>query len=75
MKFGIVLPIWQLTVAEAETLARRAEELGLDGVFVPKVESAVDVHRYLALLEAVFLVARVPAWRSNSSQKISSGIH
>jgi probable F420-dependent oxidoreductase len=35
MKFGAVLPIWQLTVAEAEMLAIRAEELGLDGVFVP----------------------------------------
>src|SRR5512145_1088407 len=35
MKFGVVLPIWQLTVAEAETLAVRAEALGLDGVFVP----------------------------------------
>ena len=35
MKYGVVLPIWQLTVAEAESLATRAEELGLDGVFVP----------------------------------------
>jgi probable F420-dependent oxidoreductase len=35
MKFGAVLPIWQLTVIEAEVLAVRAEELGLDGVFVP----------------------------------------
>jgi probable F420-dependent oxidoreductase len=35
MKFGAVLPIWQLTVADAETLATRAEELGLDGIFVP----------------------------------------
>jgi probable F420-dependent oxidoreductase len=35
MKFGAVLPIWQLTVAEAEALAVRAEDLGLDGVFVP----------------------------------------
>ena len=35
MQYGVVLPIWQLTVAEAETLATRAEELGLDGVFVP----------------------------------------
>src|SRR5215831_19292374 len=35
MKFGAVLPIWQLTMAEAETLALRAEEVGLDGVFVP----------------------------------------
>jgi len=35
MKFGAVLPIWQLTVAEAETLTVRAEELGLDGIFVP----------------------------------------
>jgi len=35
MKFGAVLPIWQLTVGEAETLALRAEEIGLDGVFVP----------------------------------------
>jgi probable F420-dependent oxidoreductase len=35
MKYGVVLPIWQLTIAEAETLAVRAEELGLDGVFVP----------------------------------------
>jgi probable F420-dependent oxidoreductase len=35
MKLGVVLPIWQLTVADAESLAVRAEELGLDGVFVP----------------------------------------
>ncbi len=35
MQYGVVLPIWQLTVAEAESLAMRAEELGLDGVFVP----------------------------------------
>src|SRR5262245_19407296 len=35
MKFGAVLPIWQLTMAEAETLALKAEEVGLDGVFVP----------------------------------------
>jgi probable F420-dependent oxidoreductase len=35
MKLGVVLPIWQLTIAEAESLAVRAEELGLDGVFVP----------------------------------------
>jgi probable F420-dependent oxidoreductase len=35
MNYGVVLPIWQLTIAEAESLAMRAEELGLDGVFVP----------------------------------------
>src|SRR5262245_26508789 len=35
MRFGAVLPIWQLTMAEAETLALKAEEVGLDGVFVP----------------------------------------
>ena len=35
MKYGVVLPIWQLTVAEAESLATQAEALGLDGVFVP----------------------------------------
>src|ERR1051325_10875655 len=35
MKLGVVLPIWQLSSAEAESLAVRAEELGLDGVFVP----------------------------------------
>jgi probable F420-dependent oxidoreductase len=35
MKYGVVLPIWQLTVAEAASLTARAEELGLDGVFVP----------------------------------------
>jgi probable F420-dependent oxidoreductase len=35
MNYGVVLPIWQLTIAEAEALAVRAEELGLDGVFVP----------------------------------------
>ncbi len=35
MKFGVVLPIWQLTAADAESLTVRAEELGLDGVFVP----------------------------------------
>jgi len=35
MKYGVVLPIWQLSVREAETLALKAEEVGLDGVFVP----------------------------------------
>jgi probable F420-dependent oxidoreductase len=35
MQYGVVLPIWQLTVGDAETLTLRAEELGLDGVFVP----------------------------------------
>ena len=35
MNYGVVLPIWQLTIAEAEALTARAEELGIDGVFVP----------------------------------------
>jgi probable F420-dependent oxidoreductase len=35
MNYGVVLPIWQLTIAEAESLTVKAEELGLDGVFVP----------------------------------------
>jgi probable F420-dependent oxidoreductase len=35
MNYGVVLPIWQLTIAEAESLTLKAEELGLDGVFVP----------------------------------------
>src|SRR5215813_12068849 len=35
MKFGAVLPIWQLTVSDAESLTLSAEELGLDGIFVP----------------------------------------
>jgi len=35
MKLGVVLPIWQLSSADAEALAVKAEELGLDGVFVP----------------------------------------
>ena len=35
MHYGVVLPIWQLSVAEAESLTVRAESLGLDGVFVP----------------------------------------
>ena len=35
MNYGVVLPIWQLTVADAEALTLRAETLGLDGVFVP----------------------------------------
>lgn len=35
MNYGVVLPIWQLTVADAESLAVRAEALGLEGVFVP----------------------------------------
>lgn len=35
MKFGVVLPIWQLSVKDAELLTLKAEELGLDGVFVP----------------------------------------
>ena len=35
MKYGVVLPIWQLSISEAEALAVTAEELGIDGVFVP----------------------------------------
>ena len=35
MNYGVVLPIWQLTIADAESLTAREEELGLDGVFVP----------------------------------------
>jgi probable F420-dependent oxidoreductase len=35
MNYGVVLPIWQLTSREAESLTVRAEALGLDGVFVP----------------------------------------
>ena len=35
MKYGVVLPIWRLTMAEAERMTLRAEELGWDGVFVP----------------------------------------
>ena len=35
MNYGVVLPIWQLTAREAESLAVRAEALGLDGVFIP----------------------------------------
>jgi len=35
MKYGVVLPIWRLSVAEAETMTIRAEALGFDAVFVP----------------------------------------
>ena len=35
MKYGVVLPIWRLTMADAERMTLRAEELGWDGVFVP----------------------------------------
>src|SRR5947207_2271361 len=35
MKYGVILPIWQLSVRDAETLSLKAEDLGLDGVFVP----------------------------------------
>src|SRR5205809_7578718 len=35
MNYGVVLPIWQLTIADAESLTTRAEQLGLDGFFVP----------------------------------------
>jgi probable F420-dependent oxidoreductase len=35
MQFGIVLPIWQLTMTDAETLTVKAEELGFDAVFTP----------------------------------------
>src|SRR5918996_3430622 len=35
MRFGVVLPIWRLSVADAEAMTVRAEELGIDGVFVP----------------------------------------
>ena len=34
MHYGVVLPIWQLTITDAESLTLRAEELGLDAVFV-----------------------------------------
>ncbi len=35
MRFGVILPIWRLTVRDAEWLTCRAEELGFDGVFIP----------------------------------------
>jgi probable F420-dependent oxidoreductase len=35
MKLGVVLPIWQLSIGDAERLALKAEERGLDGVLVP----------------------------------------
>lgn len=35
MDFGIILPIWRLSVKDAERLTRRAEELGWSGVFIP----------------------------------------
>lgn len=35
MRYGVVLPIWQLALGDAERLARTAYELGFDGVFVP----------------------------------------
>lgn len=35
MKYGFVLPIWRLSVADAETLTLRAEELSLEGIFTP----------------------------------------
>ncbi len=35
MKYGIVLPVWQLSIRDAESLTLKAEELGLDGVFTP----------------------------------------
>src|SRR5262245_15694641 len=35
MKYGVVLPIWRLSAADAERMTLRAEELGWDGIFVP----------------------------------------
>lgn len=35
MKFGVILPIWRLTIRDAELVACRAEEVGFDGVFIP----------------------------------------
>jgi len=35
MKYGVVLPIWRLSVGDAETMTLSAEELGFDAVFVP----------------------------------------
>ena len=35
MRFGFVLPIWRLSVQDAEALTLKAEELGLDGIFTP----------------------------------------
>jgi len=35
MKYGVVLPIWRLSIPEAETMTLRAEALGFDAVFVP----------------------------------------
>jgi hypothetical protein len=45
MKYGVVLPIWQLTIAEAETLAVRAEELltfDLPRAGVPAMTRAIE---------------------------------
>ncbi|HEY8449827.1 MAG TPA: LLM class F420-dependent oxidoreductase [Bacillota bacterium] len=35
VKFGLILTIWRLTVADAEALTVQAEEAGWDGVFIP----------------------------------------
>ena len=35
MNYGVILPIWQLSIRDAEALALKAEDLGVDGVFVP----------------------------------------
>lgn len=35
MKYGVALPIWRLSVKDAEALTLKAEELGLDGVLIP----------------------------------------
>src|SRR5262247_542447 len=35
MKYGVILPIWRLSAADAERMTLRAEELGFDAVFVP----------------------------------------
>ncbi len=35
MRFGIILPIWRLSVKDAERLTCRAEELSWDGVLIP----------------------------------------
>ena len=49
MKYGVVLPIWRLTTAEAERMTLRAEELGWDAPRAMREVAELAAHRWRAV--------------------------
>jgi len=70
MKISVVLPIWQLTIKEAELLTLRAEELGVEGVFVPDhiLAKRATTQHYGAHWPDPFSLLAFPAGRTRHIQ-------